>query len=399
MFERIKVLEKNELKNKSIQELRLLGKGIGVKSPTLMTKEELVDSIIDYLLGNAEPIEDEYFTESKISFLYKEGGEGAICNARVASPVTPYDAGNYLQRGIAKIDNNKLEIVDVNFNLNNAVVCEQEDVVEDFCLKTGDIVDYLFVCDEVEVIGLNGRQEIEQSIRPDFRDLKIVVPKTKFVVNKEVDAIAPIAVGSRTIVNGESDKLVKYTDDIVKDLSTNIPDAVVIAFTKDVTEEREQEMCKYCDLVFNITEADKKDYSKKRVLLLAEHIKREIENRQNVVVYISAENSFKNNVSDSENCIELVEKILQLGGNYSNGGSLTTILALNGDVDAQNLFAMATNVCYVDVSRQRLFIDATRCETLFTEHFLTLQEIEDNKKLKEEWQNFNPTQKADYFKN
>lgn len=231
---------REKLNSFGIYELRTIARQLGVYSPTLFKKDELITKIEDIMSGKEKP----YVRKTKqgrpakgitklndiievLSPYNKSEGMTYLDNI---APV--YDIGK-LKTPIASFDANKIKFSGLynrineeygmlfeqdSSNSNKKVNCIITDnLIKEYKLKEGDLVKCLcnFVEDEKtlfvsKVLSINNVASESVIKREDFFDLEYQIPTRVMslsekngcrINNQVIDKIAPLFYGGRTIVN------------------------------------------------------------------------------------------------------------------------------------------------------------------------------------------------------
>lgn len=189
---------KDELLCLGIYELRDLGRDIGVPSPTTMKKEDLVDmilaiiygempkrkvgkgrgrparnkpkpnrSLIDLVNAVAEPSGDGVIND--VGAIIYPSASDLYLSSKVASPTSEYiidgsETKSNLQSGIVCVKEDRVYLRKVKYFESKEDVFVSQEMVDDYGLKAGDIVEYLTsnnVCAVRQIIKINGELAIK----------------------------------------------------------------------------------------------------------------------------------------------------------------------------------------------------------------------------------------------
>ena len=191
MDDKLNLYTKDELLCLGIYELRDLGRDVGVKSPTTLKKEDLVDKIVSIIYGEVpkrnvgkgrgrpvrakdkpsriyvDLIDKIEAPKCESSFIFSKGNSddfnfsANLLSSRVASASNKYvnDSENeqdfeLLKNGVVCEEDGKVVVRKFKFIKSNDDVVIPNYMVEDYKLKDNDIIDYILDDDMKSVIQL-----------------------------------------------------------------------------------------------------------------------------------------------------------------------------------------------------------------------------------------------------
>lgn len=397
MLDKLKSDEKKNLNKKAISELRELGRGVGVKSPTLLSKEELIDEILEIVLGESfgfdldetrgRPTARSIFPYSCDIHQDNGGcGRGVLSAPHIENPKQFPE--NDIFEGMVMIGSDGYYVTGLNFDVSD----KKKIAYDETQIKPGDIVSYILFNDKAIIIDVGGEIKDKNEVRPSFEKLVINYPKTKYLSATVVDKIAPIAKGSKTTILDKSiqKRTLGYT--IVKNISRFKNSPVIFELNIDMGDDDKKIDYDFVDAVINVNSYEELDIIKDKLELFKCFIERIVESNESVLVYMTNFNNYDAVNKVAKYIKDWLVEFFKFAGAYNNGSSITIINEC-ADVKVFERFSeMSTNIIYT-TDKEKCRIYPPLCETLFKDTFLTIGEIDNIKYIKDSWQKFSDEQK------
>ena len=319
----------NEL---SIYELRNLGRQMGVYSPTIYKKQELINQIVLIVNGDAEPyirknkqgrppkslidankilevlvrkdinLNTELEYNSNLEYKRHNVANKNSNFDHISKKDNSNDDNMETVSGIVEIYNNNFGFLHNDFmkTLSNGIYISNKHI-EEYHLKSGDVVTAKInsglkeisnaVC---EVLTVNGKPPLTD-IRINFEDMNAIYPGAKIkleteeqITGKVIDLFTPICFGQRVLVSS-SEQLGSYDilGSIANLVEKNNKKAKVIYFAVDNAPEYIAELKKNTHIeVFALEFSLSFEVRIRTANLVLEYVKRQVENGEQVILFI-----------------------------------------------------------------------------------------------------------------
>jgi len=330
---------KEGLYNLNIHELRKLGSQVGVKSPSSLNKENLVDAIFSIVVGEQKPYKqkDRRGRPQKATIEDVGSLKGYLKNdfglMRVASGGLKYggEAQNQIKTGTIVAKNGFLYVRKYPFIESEEDAIISKKLEKDYALREYDVLRYCLVSDEAQ------NKEVGQIITINncpVSEFEILLNRLEKVENNG----KAIKIGSQIAKEGQR---------IVLKAKTNLKSTQEAENLADILKEKYNVVC-LCLEKESPVEKSHEDmfvgYATDNVMAGLALASRALDkareyvcNLKNTVFVIDNlaslvkiyEANYKNNAE------AFIKRLLNLAGHYSNGASLT-IIAL-ADLNANNL--------------------------------------------------------------
>lgn len=392
------VYTKEELMALGVYELRSLAREVGVKAPTMLTKEEIANSVLSVLRGEEKPQRSSFGRPVKNSSKFVEALN--LLKGQQLPQDETYRPRNVLNHYSSVFSNDMIipTLAEVSFRgyvkllkENTALVMSKGYCVDDFVhnvvitndvftkypLKDGDLIECLAASIGegkpkivTKITSINGLHVGEiTSHRDDFETMVSLYPNKKFKFAnsyeeftdfKVHDTLLPIGGGTRALIsfpkgNKRVMSAIKYADRLDKNNGLH-PLLIAIGETPEDKQEIRNEVVG-SDIIFD-------DLAEENVLELLDvkinHLLRKVELGFDEVIIITNYFRFKNylkdalklfNYSDAEANSILNKKLLNLlnlAKNSGEDGSLTIlVLAEEGTIDIYNDISVSTINSYI----------------------------------------------------
>lgn len=423
-MEKINVEKLQEL---GIFEIRNIAREVGVYSPTLLRKEELIEKIIRIINGVDKPyvkktkqgrppksinsinqimdviVPTKIFENNKTTnnCYFNDLNESINVNVMgtnetyFKSLIYVYNNGEYALAFIKNYIEEKESVVFIN-----------NTQVEFYKLKSGDEITgkHLFIDNDKplilkEIYSINGVSFTENFSRNEnFNCLPALFPKEKIKLGiykdneqiyEDIDLFNPLAKGQRTILLNKNDNYLNYQ--ILNRLSTSNNNLSGLAILIDEVPENYFELLNIKDRI----EILSNNYSKSENLKLEIEVKiqkllRQVENGEDVVLFINDVFKFtsyltnlyileKNTVETAKVLAEEYVKKILLLGKFTGSGSLTLIVCSNIDNYNKNLenkySGIFNNIVYYLKNNFIYILDKVNSYTLNLDKILTKTEL------------------------
>ncbi len=384
---------KEELMALGVYELRNLAREVGVKAPTMLTKEEIANAVILVLRGDEKPQRTNFGRPVKASGKFIEAinylNNQNIPKEELKSPRTILN--NYcsffsnnmiiptyaevLFRGYVKLMQGNTALVMakgycVDDFVHNIVITKE--IFNEYPLKDGDLVEcYAASIGEdkprvaTKITAINGFSVAElNKDREDFNRMLSLYPNKKLVLSKSYeeftnfkahDKLFPLGFGSRALISFKnaskrSSMVYQYTNAITKN---NNVECLLIAVGESPEDKQE--------LVSEVLDAELifDDIAEENVLELLDvkinHLLRKVEFGYDGVIIISDFAKFKAYLKDAlklynfkpEEANSIINKkllkLMNLAKNSGEDGSLTVLaFAEEHSVNLQDDLALST---------------------------------------------------------
>ena len=474
MFNKLMGSERAELGSKSIQYLRKLADAIGVDSPTLMGKEELIDEILVVLMGGSpakkketrgrpkkefdvkvfdDAVEDDE-NHLVVEYDYKvprglgvgvfssgAGDEKSLRDQRnrlYDKYVRFYeqqlkdneqkikeaeaqrnigisfgdDVKNYITADVDELlndskyeinygyvynENGKKYLLCSGFDITNKIELSGTYIGQDDYLREGDEVHYYFSDENaLNILMVNGVYVDEIQDRRHYNDLKIGYPEVRVDTISIVNQLTPIAYGSRNVLFGDYEVAQFAGTKIVKSVAKGDRDVYVYTLGLDMDENVLDVLKKSSDVIYNITSNSNSFQSLMGVNVFAERVKRLAELGNDVFIYIHNYPEIERFMDEFSNS-QIVKDIFELGANFKEAGSITTVACFEKCAENDEINNVLTNkICFSGKIEgvDDLGVVVSQCKTLFMDKFLTFKEMEQIEKLKNEWQTMSSMERS-----
>ena len=463
MFNTLIGSERAELESKSIQYLRKLADEIGVDSPTLMGKEELIDEIIVVLMGGKSDKKKEtrgrpkkttgvkIFDEKKYenenivveyndvmpkgiglgvfasgdnkddnlgasNRLYDEYIDYYENKVKQKSGAQEENSNNYVQNinmdddfkkhvtasvdtlleedfgdiryGFVHIDNGNYYILSEGLDASCKVKIAYDSLENVSDLREGDEVHYYLDNSGIPVVLMSNGNEIDKiGDRVKFDDLKISYPNEVCQSINLINKVCPISYGSRTIILGDYGVTKFLAERCIKKIASRDKELYIYALCVDLPDEELSLLKANTDVLLNLS--SKKDSSEENIkaVVFYNRIKRLVELGNKVFVYIATASELKCLLEKNDSGLT-VGDFFSLGASFKDAGSITTMITDKNSSLLDGFEAISTNKIYAvgDLAEEgAINVDANKSETLFTDKFLTIGEIDEMNYLKTNW--------------
>lgn len=416
----------SDLENKTLNELREIGKNLGIKSVTKYKKYELID-MIEELQNTAASEEQEAYKE--------ENAKETICK-EMEKPTAAYQMPSKEQKAntMEQLDSGIIEegVLEVltdgygflrseNYLPGTKDIYISPSQIRRFGLKTGDLVKgNIRIPKEGEkfsallyVKGVNGDRPETAARRPNFEDLTPIYPKEKLhletsqleLSTRLIDLIAPIGKGQRGMIvappkAGKTILLKK----IANAITVNHPEAHLIVLLIDERPEEVTDMQrsiegKNVDVVYS-TFDEQPEHHKRVAEMVLERAKRLVEQGKDLIILLDSitrlARAYNLTIPPSGRtlsggldpaALHMPKKFFGAARNIEEGGSLTilaTALVDTGSKMDEVIFEEFKGTGNMELvldrklSEKRIFpaIDINKSGTRREELLLTQQELE-----------------------
>ncbi len=324
-------LSREVLINMNLLELRDLARELGVHSPTVLKKEELVDKTLAVLNGEAEPTEKSKrgrppkpITDIKslVGVLNDKPSEESETETednrpinqgfRIKSRIPKFDEENgegvSEREGVLEIHNDGYGFLRVNnyeSGEKDAYISNAQ--IKKFSLRRGDLVkgNVKSVRDNrydavIKIISVNGIQADDFRSRRNFDDLVPIYPKERLVLEtrnsgddiaiRSIDLLSPIGKGQRAMIvsppkAGKTTLLKK----IAHSISENYPDVHLIVLLIDERPEEVTDMQRSIkgEVIYSTFDELPEHHTRIAELVLA-RAKRLVEANKDVVIVLDS---------------------------------------------------------------------------------------------------------------
>lgn len=392
------VYTKENLMALGVYELRSLAREVGVKAPTMLTKEEIANAVISVLRGEEKPQRTNFGRPVKTGGKFVEALQllkGQDFPKEIIN--NPKDILNNFSsvlsndmiiptfaeisfRGYVKLlqENTALVMAKgycVDDFVHNVVITKE--TFSDFPLKDGDLVECLAASTGegkpkivTKIMSINGLHVKEFSKdREDFDNLLSLYPSKKFNLAKSFeectnfkahDKLLPIGIGSRTLITfPTSAKRAMLSYEYANAIHTNnFAKSLIIAIGESPEDKQEfiNEL-KEQDIIFD-------DLAEENLLELLDvkinHVLRQVELGNDRVIIITNYSKFKNFLKDALKLYSLSDqeansiinkrllKLMNLAKNSEDYGSLTIIaMAEENSINLQEDMSLSTINTYI----------------------------------------------------
>lgn len=349
------------LNKAGIMELRELGAQIGVSSATTFDKEDLVNRLVEKFCAQKRPMRGKYYeaTDYDAHEIMKVITENIDVKTKEVEGIIDYYEYGGMLRQPDDLESGKYEVFMPMW------------VMEKFDLRPGDyVLGEAFNLSSCSVMGffkpalVNGQEP--NYPRRRFEELKCIAPKNKIKLKMKgsletIDSYTPLAEGMRSVwktdVNGNtlSISMATLASTIkaqgFKVYSVYLGEAPEI---KNILADKIEE-----NLYYSTYDSDVSDNFRK-VKIIFDMAKREVEAGQRIVIVISrAESIFSNQNQD---------KLRSLFGSarfLSKGGSLTVIICERKDFLLDDI---ADNINIISSMNGNMFFDYMKSYSSFNEN-------------------------------
>lgn len=349
-----------------IQTLRVLGRQQGVPSKSLATKPLIIQSLLDLLMGRAQPtpssgrgapVKENYLDPAILqrlinirrSFETEEAPRSEFLE--VNSPeAKKFVSAKSVETGLLDILSNGCGFLRVKFGRSN----QEEDIylsaplIQALGLRQGDFV-ACHVSNAREprtvesVVSVNEQLMGDYESRPSFEKLTPDYPREKIELSRNgvvsmrmIDLFAPIGKGQRALVvappqTGSSTLLKEIAQAVQGSKSSNFKLIVLLI------DERPEEVTEFrravldADLIYTTFEESAEEHVRAAQLAI-EHAKRYCERKRDVVLLCDSvtklARAFQRISKDSANCVSGgigVKQFLAAARNTIEAGSLTIV--------------------------------------------------------------------------
>ena len=374
-------INEEKLKELGIFEIRNIARDVGVYSPTLFKKKELIEKIMRVITGKDEPYVKktkqgrppknisnlnnfvDVIMPSKLFEEQKDENYSFFNDINESINVEDCNSNEKSFKGYVKVYNDySLVFYDI-FKEDKNVVFVNSQQTKFYNLKTGDYVycKAVFIDEEKpyilkEIYSINSIQVVKDYERPTgyeskfaigaTQKLKIDVYKDDDIIFKDIDAKAPLAKGQRALVKGNNN----FVFQIIHRLTTGNNNLKGVAVLIDESPENFFEVNSN-----NKLEVISNNYGKKENNLELEievkvaNLLRRVELGEDVVLFINNLEKYLNYFIN-ENILKKLPKeesiaktkknlsdIILLGKNTDNG-SLTVIVNSQTNLEFDGLF-------------------------------------------------------------
>lgn len=336
-----KNFSKQELFLANIHELRKLGQKVGVKSPSSLNKDELVDSIYAIITGAKEPAmkKDNRGRPSKnidISFM-----DFANPRLRVASQTTDnYRTLNAieseLEKGVFVLDGGHGRIRKYAFVSSDNDPFVAPNLIQDYGLRDFDVVEYLLtdkysqIKNVSNIITVNGKHLVNKEIVFNRLD-KTPARNSSFCLMLGERKIC-IKKGGRTLVlSTETFEGTNSGDEICYALSANAKNiAIKLNLDKEEVATNQKDNLK----VFSAMVVDSPIKVQEVIDQAFVEAKSGVVEGKNVYLIIDGLEAWWNSLqlNNKETALVTLKRMLFLAGFYENNATLSLVCLSNGEM-------------------------------------------------------------------
>lgn len=393
MNDKFRDLEKITLSKMSISELRKVGRSVGVKSPTNATKEDLVEGILSIVLGEDDSLGETRGRPTDKFYSYSCAIEPNIetlsSGVFATTDFSEAKMCNYLNCGIVVCEGGERYVLNFQLDPKSRIKLCAEYAME---LKTGDTVSFLPRNGEAIVIEYLGRFLVEEDKTEDFDKLGIIYPNKKYKTTEEVDALTPIAMGSRTIMFDDSVLLDSLHFKIIQEITKRLEPPTVVAFCYEISDEDFAKIGAIAGVNVRVFADDREELINYKLSILREFIKRNAEFSSDTIIYFPGTSSLNKSTNVNRIILNWLIDLLKISGRYKNDATITTLVNCSNALLFEKLSKYSTNLIMTS-GDDELRIEPELSETMFKEAFLTIKEIEKIDYAKKNWSKMTKTQK------
>ncbi len=411
-------INEEKLQELGIFELRNIARDVGVYSPTLFKKQELIEKIMRVITGKDEPYIKktkqgrppknistlnnfvDVIMPAKIFEEKKETNYSYFNDINESVNVEDYNSGEIVFKGLVKVYNNEYSLVFYqDYKENKNVIFVNTQQTKFYSLKSGDYVTgkAVFIDDNKpyilkEIFSINSIQFTKNFERAENYENKIAIFATSRLktniykqedkVYGDVDLVTPLAKGQRILFKGN----INFSFSILHKLTTDNNNLTGVAVLVDESPEN------YFDISSNKKlEVVSNNYGNKNNDFLLElevkiaHLMRQVELGENVILFINdlekLINYLKNNyIMQKINIDEAIVKakrnlsdLILLGKNTQNG-SLTILT--NTSLTNNEFDSLFNNLIVLVEKKYEVLLNEDLSRTLNIDKILTRSELE-----------------------
>lgn len=420
-----KINEQN-LQELGIFEIRNIAREVGVYSPTILKKQELIDKIIRVINGEDKPyikktkqgrppknittINDfidvivpqkaldqrrenankyfDVFNDNSTSLNVDDASKNEYC---FTGFVRVYDNPVYSLCFLGELDESRKDVVFIN-NIQT----------EFYKLKSGDEISgkYIYISDEKplvlkEIYSINQNVVGENFVRKeDFFNLVALNPCKKLKTNiykdddeifADIDLFCPIAKGQRILLKSKNNNQLNST--ILHRLSTNENNLKGLAILIDEAPESYYEFLSNSNFKILCNNFFKCANFQLELKVRLDSLLRKVEEGHDVVLYINNISKFgkyfenrlilnKTSVDESSVLAEgYIKDIVLLGKFTQNAGSLTVIAGADSKDNTYSIESLFNNIISYSYSKYEYSLLNDECRTLNIEKILSKSEL------------------------
>lgn len=479
MYNKLSSDDRSELESKSIQYLRELADVVGVESPTLMGKEDLIDEILKVLTGGEiqkkketrgrpkarakENLEPEISKDEDVVIEYTSsvpkgfgvgvfasgvGDEGDVKRDReernryyedfyglkndnieattcgkVTGPKCEYlyeeachnklesideemikelasvglDDDLSVKYGFVVFEDEKWFVVGQGIDTAKKIEITSSSLIADFNLRSGDEIHYILNDDGSPIILSNNcLTEEGVTYRKNFDLMSACLPHEKYKTIDIIDKVAPIAVGSRNVFAGDYDTAKFVAGRTFRRMTKNDKDVYVFVIGIDLLKEESASLKEVSDIFLNLSSRRLRENEQCKAYIFYQRVKRLAELGHEILVHIVGYSKLKELLDKNNKYDVTILGLFNLGSKIRNLGAITTTIVDNESTEMKELDKYYTNKVFVvdeleDVNE--IYIDVGRCETLFAEKFLSVEEFAGFESIKKNWDSFRVEEK------
>lgn len=418
-------LSVEKLQELGIFEIRNLAREVGVYSPTVLKKQELIEKIMKVINGEEEPYVKktkqgrppknissinnlvDVIVPSKIFENKISSNKSYFCDLNESLNVNIVGTNETNFNSLIKVYNeNEYALAFLNNfkEEKDKVVFITKSQVEFYKLKTGDEIrgKYIFVSEDKpfilkEIYSINNtnfsknyNRENNFNTLPAFspvNKLKMSVYKINDKIYSSLDLVAPMAKGQRVLLNSCSfNNSLNYQ--IVNRLTTSVNSLKGLAIAIDEMPEYYYELKNNTRLEVLSNNYDQNSNFKLELEIKIEKLKRSVEEGEDVILFINDVNKFKNYLINlyvlEEKSLEnakifatdFIKNLILLGKFTKNFGSITVVCGTISNNEDVNLFInLFNNIIYYTKSGFEFVLDFKNCSTYNIENILTKAEL------------------------
>lgn len=414
----MKNINEEKLQELGIFELRNIARDVGVYSPTLFKKQELIDKIMRVITGKDEPyikktkqgrppknistLNDfvDVIMPSKIFEEKKNTNYSYFNDINESINVEDYNSGEIVFKGLVKVYNKEYSLVFYqDYKEDKNVIFVNTQQTKFYSLKSGDFITgkAVFIDDSKpyilkEIFSINNVQFTKGFERAENFENKIAIFATSRLktniykqddkVFSDVDLLTPLAKGQRILLKGSNN----FSFNILHKLTTGSNNLLGVAVLVDESPEN------YFDTFSNKNlEVISNNYGNKNNDFLLEfevktaNLLRRVELGENVILFVNDLDKFfcylKNNyIMQKMNIDEAIVKakrnlsdLILLGKNTQNG-SLTILTSTN--LTNNEFDSLFNNLIVLDEKKYEVLLNEDLSRTQNIDKLLTKSELE-----------------------
>lgn len=398
MFEKIKELERKDLNKMPIADLREMGRCVGVKSPTLAGKEELIEDILSIVLCRDDLLDklDGRPTDCGVDYSSTPEYDTASYTGGAFASQSLYktETSGEFYNGIITKEDSKFFVLDYKMNFSNKKLVEAESVGS---LQLGAPVIYAKKEDGAVVLDVMEKNATKDQIE-NIDTLKVCYPNDKFKTINEIDRLTPIAKGSRTICFDDAPTNESLLYKAVRSIKARMNSPLLVAICASIQEEEDKLIDEVAEIQISLTEKESSKSIEYKMSLINSVVKRFFESGEDVLVYFPKDGTTKWNKESLDSLMEGLVNLMKMAGRYKNDRSITTIFNSSSENMFNFLSEFATNIIMTSEDED-VRINLELSETMFKETFLTIREIEQIENAKKRWHKLTQKEKLNLILN